>query len=147
MARWATQPGDPIWSIICRLAGGTYPRTVRARCHDVVQAAIEEGRVYEGLGPITAMVERPDGSVGRRRGRRDRRRWTSGPCGRRGRGVTALATTSWGAEVRTVVDGLWFGEGPRWHDGSLWCSDIHGHRVLRVEVDDLDEAQVHTVVE
>jgi len=61
--------------------------------------------------------------------------------------VTALATTSWGAEVRTVVDGLWFGEGPRWHDGSLWCSDIHGHRVLRVEVDDLDEAQVHTVVE
>lgn len=35
--------------------------------------------------------------------------------------------------VRTTVDGLWFPEGPRWHDGALWCSDIHGHRVLRIE--------------
>lgn len=26
-----------------------------------------------------------------------------------------------------------FGEGPRWHDGALWFSDMHGHRVLRFD--------------
>ena len=26
---------------------------------------------------------------------------------------------------------LHFAEGPRWHDGSLWCADMHGQRVLR----------------
>jgi len=40
-----------------------------------------------------------------------------------------MGTTSWQGAVRTVVDGLWFTEGPRWHDGALWCSDIFGHRV------------------
>ena len=43
-----------------------------------------------------------------------------------------MGTTSWDGVIRTVVDGLWFAEGPRWHDGALWCSDIHGHRVVRV---------------
>jgi len=33
-----------------------------------VQALIDAGRVYEGLGRLTAMVERPDGSVGAWRG-------------------------------------------------------------------------------
>jgi sugar lactone lactonase YvrE len=36
---------------------------------------------------------------------------------------------------RTVLDGLHFGEGPRWHDGALWFSDMHDHKVLRVDVD------------
>ena len=36
---------------------------------------------------------------------------------------------------RTILDGLWFGEGPRWHDGSLWFSDMHGHRVVRTDLD------------
>jgi sugar lactone lactonase YvrE len=58
-----------------------------------------------------------------------------------------MATASWAADVRTVVDGLWFAEGPRWHDGALWCSDIHGHRVLRIDVCDLDHPNVHTIVE
>ena len=31
---------------------------------------------------------------------------------------------------RTILDGLWFGEGPRWHDGALFFSDMHGHRVV-----------------
>ena len=35
--------------------------------------------------------------------------------------------------LAVVADGLAFGEGPRWHDGSLWLSDMHGHRVLRLE--------------
>jgi sugar lactone lactonase YvrE len=46
-----------------------------------------------------------------------------------------------------VVDGLWFAEGPRWHDGALWCSDIHGHRVLRVEAGDGADMVAQTVVE
>jgi sugar lactone lactonase YvrE len=37
--------------------------------------------------------------------------------------------------IRTLIDGLYFGEGPRWHDGALWFSDMHDHRVLRVSVD------------
>jgi type IV fimbrial biogenesis protein FimT len=31
---------------------------------------------------------------------------------------------------RTILDGLWFGEGPRWHDDALFFSDMHGHRVV-----------------
>ena len=38
-------------------------------------------------------------------------------------------------EVRTVVDGLVFAEGPRWHDGALHISDMHGRRVLRLGED------------
>lgn len=29
-----------------------------------------------------------------------------------------------------VVDGLAFPEGPRWHEGRLWFSDMHAHRVM-----------------
>jgi len=36
---------------------------------------------------------------------------------------------------RLLVDGLAFGEGPRWHDGALHLSDMHAHRVIRVEAD------------
>ena len=35
---------------------------------------------------------------------------------------------------RTILDGLWFGEGPRWHEGSLWFSDMQGHRVVRTDL-------------
>jgi sugar lactone lactonase YvrE len=31
-----------------------------------------------------------------------------------------------------VLDGRSFLEGPRWHEGALWLSDMHGHQVLRV---------------
>jgi sugar lactone lactonase YvrE len=50
-----------------------------------------------------------------------------------------------GAGTRLVLDGLWFGEGPRWHDGALWFSDMHGHRVVRTTVD--GDATAETVVE
>jgi sugar lactone lactonase YvrE len=44
------------------------------------------------------------------------------------------------AELRTVVDGLAFPEGPRWHDGRLVFSDQHAHRVLALSADgDLEE--------
>ena len=32
-----------------------------------------------------------------------------------------------------LLDGLVFPEGPRWHDGKLWFSDIHAHRVMAVD--------------
>ena len=28
-----------------------------------------------------------------------------------------------GRTTRVLADGLYFGEGPRWHDGRLWLSD------------------------
>jgi sugar lactone lactonase YvrE len=34
-----------------------------------------------------------------------------------------------------LLDGLYFAEGPRWHDGALWFSDMHGHRVMTVGLD------------
>ena len=34
---------------------------------------------------------------------------------------------------RTLVDGLAFGEGPRWHDDMLYLSDMHHDRVVRVD--------------
>jgi sugar lactone lactonase YvrE len=32
-----------------------------------------------------------------------------------------------------LLDGLHFPECPRWHDGRLWFSDMHGHRVMTVD--------------
>lgn len=37
--------------------------------------------------------------------------------------------------AQTWVTGLCFGEGPRWHAGALWLSDMHAHEVLRVTGD------------
>jgi sugar lactone lactonase YvrE len=45
------------------------------------------------------------------------------------------------AEV--LADGLYFGEGPRWHDGRLWFSDFYDHAVKTCTVDGV----VETVVE
>ena len=38
-------------------------------------------------------------------------------------------------EPRVVADGLIFPEGPRWHEGALYFSDMHAHQVLRLEAD------------
>ncbi len=39
------------------------------------------------------------------------------------------------AHVRTILDDLVFGEGPRWHEGRLWFSDMHDHRVVATTLD------------
>jgi sugar lactone lactonase YvrE len=39
------------------------------------------------------------------------------------------------AELDVLVDGIDFGEGPRWHDGRLWFSDFYQHRVSAVSLD------------
>jgi sugar lactone lactonase YvrE len=36
---------------------------------------------------------------------------------------------------QVLLDGLCFPEGPRWHDGELWFSDMHGHAVKAVGLD------------
>lgn len=36
-------------------------------------------------------------------------------------------------KTRIIVDGLSFPESPRWHKGALWFSDIHAHKVYRLE--------------
>jgi sugar lactone lactonase YvrE len=47
------------------------------------------------------------------------------------------------ASPRVIIDDLVFPEGPRWHQGRLWFSDIHDHRVV---VSD-EEGNAETVVE
>ena len=44
-----------------------------------------------------------------------------------------------------LLTGLCFGEGPRWHDGRLYLSDMHDHRVLAV--DESGNAETVVVVE
>jgi sugar lactone lactonase YvrE len=36
--------------------------------------------------------------------------------------------------LKTLVEGLCFGEGPRWRDGYLWYSDFHAQTVNRVDL-------------
>ena len=38
-------------------------------------------------------------------------------------------------QTDVLLTGLTFGEGPRWHDGRLWFSDIWGHKVMTVDLD------------
>jgi sugar lactone lactonase YvrE len=33
------------------------------------------------------------------------------------------------SKARVLAEGLYFGEGPRWHDGRLWFSDFYDHAV------------------
>ena len=37
------------------------------------------------------------------------------------------------AQFKVLVEGLTFGEGPRWHDGKLYLSDMHAHQVLSID--------------
>jgi len=37
-------------------------------------------------------------------------------------------------ETRVLLDGLAFGEGPRWHDGRLWFSDMHAYQVMTLDL-------------
>ncbi len=37
------------------------------------------------------------------------------------------------SETKVLLDGLCFPEGPRWHAGKFWFSDMHAQRVMRVD--------------
>ena len=43
--------------------------------------------------------------------------------------------------TQTLLDGLAFGEGPRWHEGRLWFSDMHHHQVIAVDESGRAEVQ------
>jgi len=45
-------------------------------------------------------------------------------------------------KLEVLLDGLKFGEAPRWHDGKLWFSDFYTHRVATVGLDGRDETIV-----
>jgi sugar lactone lactonase YvrE len=47
------------------------------------------------------------------------------------------------AKLTALVTGRSFLEGPRWHDGALYVSDMHGDAVLRVT----EDGDVATVVD
>jgi len=36
-------------------------------------------------------------------------------------------------KARTLIEGIYFGEGPRWHEGRLWFSDFYDHAVKSVD--------------
>ncbi len=38
-------------------------------------------------------------------------------------------------QTKVLVDGLRFPEGPRWHDGRFWFSDMHSGQVIAVDLD------------
>jgi sugar lactone lactonase YvrE len=38
-------------------------------------------------------------------------------------------------DLRELIGGIDFGEGPRWHDGALWYSDFFQHSIYRVASD------------
>src|SRR3989442_13686502 len=46
------------------------------------------------------------------------------------------------ASTRVLLDGLVFPEGPRWHAGKLWFSDMHAHCVMTVDLDGRSETVV-----
>jgi sugar lactone lactonase YvrE len=37
------------------------------------------------------------------------------------------------SDTTVLVEGIYFGEGPRWHDGRLWFSDFYAHAVKSVD--------------
>lgn len=48
-----------------------------------------------------------------------------------------------GFKTTILLDKLAFPEGPRWHEGKLWFSDVHSHRVMTVDI----QGNTETIVE
>src|SRR5262245_56551140 len=65
-----------------------------------------------------------------------RRRAAFVPCVARSRLMAS------GSKLEVLLDGLKFGEAPRWHEGKLWFSDFYAHRVATVGLDGRDETIV-----
>jgi sugar lactone lactonase YvrE len=43
-------------------------------------------------------------------------------------------STTMSHSLETLLDGLAFPEGPRWHDGRLWFSDMHAHEIVALDM-------------
>ena len=46
------------------------------------------------------------------------------------------------AQPKVLLEGLLFAESPRWHDGKLWFSDMHAHKVRTVDMEGNSEVVV-----
>ncbi|MHA2400014.1 MAG: SMP-30/gluconolactonase/LRE family protein [Promethearchaeota archaeon] len=46
-------------------------------------------------------------------------------------------------ETEILLEGLQFPEGPRWHDGKLWFSDMNARKVMTVNL----QGKAETIVE
>ena len=42
-------------------------------------------------------------------------------------------------KLKKLTDGLYFGEGPRWHENKLWFSDFYSHKVMTLDENNLLE--------
>lgn len=42
-------------------------------------------------------------------------------------------------DTKILMDGLCFPEGPRWHEGRLWFSDMHGPQVIALDLNGVSE--------
>ena len=42
---------------------------------------------------------------------------------------------SMGSATQILAEGIYFGEGPRWHEGRLWFSDFYAHKVCSVSLE------------
>ena len=98
---------------------------------DELRGANERARAATG---IDAERDRDGGLAGLEALRRDGRH----PPERHRRRTVHRMT-----EPKILFEGLSFGEGPRWHDGRLWVSDFHTHRVLAID----DAGVGETIVE
>ena len=43
-----------------------------------------------------------------------------------------------GRSTEVLVEGIYFGEGPRWRDGRLWFSDFYAQAVKSVSLAEID---------
>ena len=50
-------------------------------------------------------------------------------------------------DVQTLLDDLVFAEGPRWHKGALWFSDMYALEVIRVEMTGRADTVVHVPIQ
>jgi sugar lactone lactonase YvrE len=46
------------------------------------------------------------------------------------------------SKATVLTDGLYFGEGPRWHEGRLWFSDFYAHGVKSVGADGVQRIEL-----
>jgi len=47
------------------------------------------------------------------------------------------------AEIKTILQGRAFLEGPRWRNGALYLSDMHGHEILKLSLNGDTEVLAH----
>ena len=51
------------------------------------------------------------------------------------------------SQTKVLLDGLRFPEGPRWHEGRFWFSDMHAGQVIAVDEDGVSEVVVEVEAE